>query len=52
MGMVDMFSNYADFSGIAHFPMKVDRIIQKAFIEVDEHGSEATAVTGEFSFSQ
>lgn len=49
MGMAEMFTDNADFSGIADVPLKVGKVIQKAFIEVNEEGSEAAAVTGEFS---
>ncbi|XP_057318332.1 uncharacterized protein LOC130663229 [Microplitis mediator] len=46
MGMTDMFQNAADFTGIADSPpLKVSKVIQKAFIEVNEEGSEAAAVT-------
>lgn len=48
MGMADMFSDTADFSGIADSQMKVGKVVQKAIIEVNEKGSEAAAVTGEF----
>lgn len=52
MGMTDMFSNYADLSGLSESgqPLKVSKIIHKAFIEIDEKGTEAAAATGESSF--
>merc|ERR550519_17457 len=46
LGMDQMFTNMADFSGMAeHENLKVDDAIQKAFIEVNEEGSEAAAAT-------
>lgn len=46
-----MFEDSANFNGIADsVPLKVSKIIQKAFIEVNEEGSEAAAVTGETGF--
>lgn len=50
MGLTDMFSDAADFSGIVKNgkPNKV-QMIQKAFIEVNEEGTEAAAATGESS---
>ncbi|XP_014205333.1 antichymotrypsin-2 isoform X3 [Copidosoma floridanum] len=45
MGMTDMFTDYANFSGISDQPIKVGKVLQKAFIEVNEEGSEAAAVT-------
>ncbi|KAK0162044.1 hypothetical protein PV327_008414 [Microctonus hyperodae] len=44
MGMTDMFNN-ADFSEISNTPLSVAKVIQKAFIEVNEEGSEAAAIT-------
>ncbi|XP_033215196.1 antichymotrypsin-2-like isoform X4 [Belonocnema kinseyi] len=46
MGMEEMFSDKANFSGIADVPLKVSKVLQKAFIEVNEEGAEAAAATG------
>ena len=46
--MKEMFSDEADFSGISECRLKVSKVVQKAFIEVDEEGSEAVAHTGKF----
>ncbi|XP_063995050.1 leukocyte elastase inhibitor-like isoform X2 [Diachasmimorpha longicaudata] len=45
VGLLAMFENSADLSGIANVPLKVSKILQKAFIEVNEFGTEAAAVT-------
>ncbi|XP_072747876.1 serine protease inhibitor 3/4 isoform X4 [Anoplolepis gracilipes] len=46
LGLPEPFSNSANFNGISDVPVKIDKVIQKAFIEVNEEGSEAAAVTG------
>lgn len=44
--MEDMFSDNADFSEIANIPIKMNKVVQKAHIGVNEEGSEAIS-TGE-----
>ncbi|XP_015122619.1 leukocyte elastase inhibitor isoform X2 [Diachasma alloeum] len=49
LGLKDIFEDSADLTGIlsAEAPhLKVNKIVQKAFIEVNEEGSEAAAATG------
>ncbi|XP_018056884.1 PREDICTED: serine protease inhibitor 3/4-like isoform X4 [Atta colombica] len=45
MGLSEAFSDKANFNGISNVPLKIDKVVQKAFIEVNEEGSEAAAVT-------
>lgn len=51
IGMTTMFSDNANFSGMTRAKsLSVGKVIQKAFIEVNEEGSEATTATGKFFF--
>lgn len=43
-----MFQDNANFGRLSEIPLKVDNVLQKVFIEVNEEGSEAAAATGNF----
>lgn len=45
-----MFEDVANFSDMTVTPVKISKIIQKVFIEIDEKGSEAAAATGEYFY--
>ncbi|XP_011497723.1 PREDICTED: serpin B6-like isoform X2 [Ceratosolen solmsi marchali] len=45
LGLTEMFTEKANFSGISNNPLLVNSIIQKAFIDVNEEGTEAAAST-------
>lgn len=45
LGMKAAFSSSADFSGFSDEPLAVSKVLQKTFIEINEEGSEAAAVT-------
>ena len=47
MGMPDAFGDRADFSGMTGTKgLRVSAVVHKAFVSVDEEGTEATAATG------
>ncbi|XP_044251007.1 serine protease inhibitor 42Dd-like [Drosophila takahashii] len=48
MGIVAVFTDKAQLSGLVQKPTKISKVIQKAFIEVNEEGAEAAAVTAVF----
>ncbi|XP_034940184.1 ovalbumin-related protein X-like [Chelonus insularis] len=45
IGIKTMFENTANFSGMTETPVKVSKVIQKAFLEINEEGCEAAAAT-------
>ncbi|KAK0097140.1 hypothetical protein PV326_003145 [Microctonus aethiopoides] len=45
IGFQSMFEDVANFSDMTVTPVKISKIIQKVFIEIDEKGSEAAAAT-------
>jgi serine protease inhibitor len=45
MGMGIAFSDGADFSNIANFPLYIDDVIHQSLIETNEEGTEAAAAT-------
>lgn len=48
MGLSSIFGEKANFSGMLKSlePLCVSKVLQKAFIEVNEEGAEAAAATG------
>lgn len=52
LGLGEIFGTSANFSGMleGNEPLAVSKVIQKAFIEVNEEGAEAAAATGKCHF--
>lgn len=51
MGMSKMFPDSAEFDNMLEKPegLMISKVLHKAFIEVNEEGTEAAAATGEFN---
>jgi len=48
LGILDVFKPSADLNGLVlESGAKIDKIVQKAFLKIDEKGGEASAATGE-----
>ena len=45
LGVETPFGENADFSGVSEFPMKIDEILQKVRVQLDEEGTRAAAAT-------
>jgi serine protease inhibitor len=45
MGMKSAFSGATDFRELSEKPLQLSRVLQKTYIDVDENGTEAAAVT-------
>ncbi|XP_014205168.1 uncharacterized protein LOC106637052 [Copidosoma floridanum] len=45
LNMARIFEDQANFKGISNEPLKINQVKQKAFIEVNEEGSKAVAIT-------
>ncbi|CAL7940869.1 unnamed protein product [Xylocopa violacea] len=52
MGLIDAFTARANFSGIVNENIAISKVVQKAFIEVNEEGSKAVAASGLISIDR
>ena len=46
LGLNQVFQNDSDLSGISNQQIKLSKVVQKAEIDVNEHGVTAVAATG------
>jgi serpin B len=45
LGMENAFTDRANFAGLSSVPVQIDQVKHKTFVEVNEEGTEAAAVT-------
>ena len=45
MGMPRAFTDHAEFPGISPIPVKISKVVHKAWAKIDENGTEAAAAT-------
>ena len=49
LGVREAFGDAADFSGISDRPLKIDDVLQKVRVQIDEKGTRAAALTAVFA---
>lgn len=45
MGLSDAFTDFADFSNMSDTPLKIDAVVHRVYLELDEGGTKAAAAT-------